>query len=94
MLRIATQLRAAGVGELGVVPDVTELDQFAELSPRQVEVLSRLLNGERVATIAAELYLSPTTVRNHLTAIFRKFGVHSQVELLALLRSPAGRAPP
>jgi DNA-binding CsgD family transcriptional regulator len=25
-------------------------------------------------------------VRNHLTAIFGRFGVHSQAELLALLR--------
>ena len=27
--------------------------------------------------IADSLYLSPSTVRNHLTAIYRKFGVHS-----------------
>jgi PAS domain S-box-containing protein len=91
MLRIATQLRAAGVAEVGAVPDLSGLDQFSELSPRQVEILTRLLRGERVATIAAELFLSPTTVRNHLTAVFRKFGVHSQVELLALLRSPPDR---
>jgi DNA-binding NarL/FixJ family response regulator len=56
------------------------------LSPRQADILTRLLRGERVATIAAELYVSPTTVRNHLTAIFRKFGVHSQTELIELLR--------
>ncbi|MGN6472198.1 MAG: LuxR C-terminal-related transcriptional regulator, partial [Mycobacteriales bacterium] len=35
---------------------------------------------------ARELYLSPTTVRNHLSAIFQRFGVHSQRELLDLLR--------
>jgi PAS domain S-box-containing protein len=88
MQRIATQLRAAGVTELGALPDLTRWDQLDELSPRQADILTRLLSGERVATIAAQLYLSPTTVRNHLTAIFRKFGVHSQGELLALLRSP------
>jgi PAS domain S-box-containing protein len=88
MLRIATQLRAAGVADLGALPDLSVVPGLDELSPRQSEILTRLLRGERVPTIAAELYLSPTTVRNHLTAIFRKFGVHSQAELLELLRSP------
>jgi PAS domain S-box-containing protein len=86
MLRIATQLRAAGVTELGALPDLSGVEGLDELSPRQADILTRLLRGERVATIAAELYVSPTTVRNHLTAIFRKFGVHSQTELLELLR--------
>jgi DNA-binding CsgD family transcriptional regulator len=55
------------------------------LSTRQWEVVTRLVRGERVKDIAAELYLSPTTVRNHLTAIYRKFGVHSQTALMAKL---------
>src|SRR5579864_7986174 len=58
-------------------------------STRQWEILTRLVDGKRVAEIAADLYLSPSTVRNHLAAIYRKFGVHSQTELLAkLLRAP------
>jgi DNA-binding CsgD family transcriptional regulator len=40
----------------------------------------------RASTIAEALYLSPSTVRNHLTMIFRKFGVHSQLELIHKLR--------
>ena len=88
MLRIATQLRAAGVADLGALPDLSGVPGVDELSPRQADILARLLRGERVATIAAELYVSPTTVRNHLTAIFRKFGVHSQTELIEHLRTP------
>ena len=45
----------------------------------------RLVHGERVSDIAAALFLSPSTVRNHLTAIYKKFGVHSQAGLLAKL---------
>jgi DNA-binding NarL/FixJ family response regulator len=56
------------------------------LSLRQWEVLSRLLQGDRVSTIAKELFLSPSTVRDHLSAIFERFDVHSQAELLLLLR--------
>jgi two-component system nitrate/nitrite response regulator NarL len=55
------------------------------LTSRQWEVLSRLLRGERVPTIAAGLFISQSTVRNHLAGIFERFGVHSQPELLAVL---------
>ena len=58
-------------------------------STRQWEILTRLVRGERVEDIAADLYLSPSTVRNHLAAIYKKFGVHSQTQLLAkLLTAP------
>jgi PAS domain S-box-containing protein len=52
------------------------------LSPREREVLALVLDGYRVSTIARSMYLSPSTVRNHLSAIFRKFGVTSQAELV------------
>ena len=54
-------------------------------STRQWEILTRLIRGERVKDIAKDLFLSTSTVRNHLTAIYRKFGVRSQAELLATL---------
>jgi DNA-binding CsgD family transcriptional regulator len=68
-------------------PDPYSLPGVDELSPRQWEVLTRLLHGERVPRIAAELFLSQSTVRNHLADIFKKLGVHSQEELLDLFRS-------
>jgi len=86
--RIAAELRAAGVmDDLANVQVATDHPQLAELTSRQREILVRLLNAQRVSLIAAELYVSPSTVRNHLTTIFTKFGVHSQAELLGLLRS-------
>lgn len=58
-------------------------------SERQLEIVDRLLRGERVPTIARKLFLSQSTVRNHLSAIFRTLGVHSQEELLTALYSAA-----
>jgi DNA-binding NarL/FixJ family response regulator len=85
--RIAAELKAAGVmDDIDTPPPATDYPQLDELSSRQREILIRLLNAQRVSVIAAELYLSPSTVRNHLVTIFTKFGVHSQVELLAILR--------
>jgi DNA-binding CsgD family transcriptional regulator len=59
---------------------------LSRLSPREVEIVLRLLAGDRVPLIAASLYLAPSTVRNHLSAVFRKFGVNSQQQLIVLLR--------
>lgn len=84
---IAAHVRAAGVLDYGdALPDPSDFPQLGELTTRQWEVLSRLLQGERVPSIADALYLSQSTVRNHLAVIFKKFGVHSQADLIALLR--------
>jgi PAS domain S-box-containing protein len=85
--RIAAEVRAAGVMVTPTdVDDLGQMRTLSGLSPRQEEVLSRLVRGERVPRIAEAMYLSQSTVRNHLTAIFRKAGVRSQEGLLAHLR--------
>ena len=56
--------------------------QGGNLTERELEVVRLLLSNGRVSSIAQQLDISPHTVRNHLRAIFRKLGVHSQVELI------------
>jgi DNA-binding NarL/FixJ family response regulator len=89
--RIARELEGSGVlssfASVTNVADPYATPGVAELSPRQWEVLTRLLQGERVPRIAEELFLSQSTVRNHLADMFKKMGVHSQEELLDLFRS-------
>jgi DNA-binding NarL/FixJ family response regulator len=63
--------------------------ELRELTTRQREIVERLLDGHRVDAIARDLYVSPSTVRNHLSAIFDKLGVASQSELVELLRGQA-----
>lgn len=88
--RIAREIEASGIAAgFDAVAEPASLPGLAELSPRQWEVLTRLLRGERVPTIASQMYISASTVRNHLAYIFRKYGVHSQDELLRLLRAQA-----
>jgi DNA-binding CsgD family transcriptional regulator len=65
---------------------------LSELTVRQREIVERLLGGHRVDAIARDLYVSPSTVRNHLSAIFEKVGVASQSELVELLRGETGGA--
>lgn len=68
------------------VPDPDRVPGLRDLTPRQWEIVTRLLRGERVPTIARTMYLSQSTVRNHLSGVFRKVGVGSQEELIAVLQ--------
>jgi DNA-binding CsgD family transcriptional regulator len=56
------------------------------LTTRQVEILQSLAAGQRVKTIAARLAISETTTRNHIAAILRRLGCHSQLEAVAEAR--------
>jgi PAS domain S-box-containing protein len=59
---------------------------LSRLSGREFEVVRMLLLGDRVPVIARNLYVSQSTVRNHLSSVFRKLRVRSQQELIVLLR--------
>lgn len=86
---IAAELRAAGVmDDAQTLLTAEDHPKLNELTSRQWEILVRLRRGDRVPSIATELHLSQATVRNHLATIFSVFAVHSQAELLALLRRP------
>ena len=58
------------------------------LTKREQDIVTLLVSGDRVRSIAQRLFLSQSTVRSHLSVIFSKFGVRSQSELLDLLRAP------
>jgi DNA-binding CsgD family transcriptional regulator/PAS domain-containing protein len=84
--RVALEIAAAGVGDAPTSAETWWGDPvLRDLSRRQLEILRRLMRGQRVPTIAGDLFLSHSTVRNHLSAIYRRLGVHSQAELLARL---------
>ncbi len=68
--------------------DVAELLARAYgLTPRERDVALGLARGESTEDLAARLFLSPHTVRDHLKAVFRKVDVTSRAELVAHLFS-------
>jgi DNA-binding CsgD family transcriptional regulator len=84
--RIAAEIQAAGITDLPKAGDTWWADPALRgLTDRQAQILRRLISGERVPAIGRALFLSESTVRNHLSAIFRQVGVHSQSELLTRL---------
>lgn len=59
-------------------------DRIAPLTMRERSVLLMLLGGDAEKVIAHKFGLSPKTLHNHVTSIFRKFGVKSRSELMSL----------
>lgn len=53
---------------------------FNELTPREMEILCHLSEGQSNKVIARHLNISDGTVKLHVKAILRKLGVHSRVE--------------
>jgi DNA-binding CsgD family transcriptional regulator len=91
--RIAAEIEASGILlRAATVPKLAlaRIPEAAALSPRQWDILRRLTAGQRVPAIAAELFVSQSTVRSHLARIFERFDVHSQPQLLARLSSMGG----
>lgn len=67
---------------------------WAELSPREREVADLVLSGLDTRDISRELFLSPATVRTHLSRVLCAFGVSSRIGLLALQGPRGDHAPP
>ena len=59
---------------------------FPELSEREREVLALLAEGRSNPDIARRLYLSPKTVRNHVSNIFTKLQVADRAQAIIKAR--------
>ena len=57
---------------------------LGSLTAREREVLNLLARGLSNALIAEELVITNKTVKNHLSRIYEKIGVHSRAEAIAL----------
>lgn len=92
--RLLSALRQVASGEKGLLsapvaarlrppqaPDAIGL--ISGLSRRENEVLSLLAQGYDNEHIAERLYLSPKTVKNHITSLYDKLGVGKRAEVVA-----------
>ena len=62
----------------------------ANLTSRETDVLELLVDGHGTAKIGQQLFPTPPTVRSHVAALMRKFGVRDRRALRALF-DPADR---
>jgi LuxR family maltose regulon positive regulatory protein len=83
--------RSAVPGAVEVLGDVRE--PAARLTDRERDVLRLLASRLTVREIAAELYVSPNTLKFHLKTIYRKLGVGSRAEAADVARRMASIHP-
>ncbi len=60
------------------------------LSEREFAIAERYAAGETYKEIAAKLHIAPSTVRNHLAAVYRKLEVKNKPELIRALSAQGG----
>jgi DNA-binding NarL/FixJ family response regulator len=89
-------IRSAAVGESLISPTIASkvlqrvrasspLPEIAEqiqtqLSEREIEVLKLIANGRDNADIAAQLHISPKTVKNHISNILMKLQIENRIQ--------------
>jgi DNA-binding NarL/FixJ family response regulator len=72
--KVLERIRAATAS-----PDAAEAIR-AELSEREIEVLKLIANGKDNAQIAADLHISPKTVKNHISNILMKLQIENRIQ--------------
>jgi DNA-binding NarL/FixJ family response regulator len=89
-------IRSAAIGESLISPTIAakvlrhvrssssqpEIERAirAELSEREIDVLKLIANGKDNAQIAAELHISPKTVKNHISNILMKLQIDNRIQ--------------
>lgn len=93
---VVTAVRLAAAGEALISPDMLvrllprlrrgtqERGVGSDLTAREREVLGLLAEGLSSEAIAARLFLSANTVRNHVQSVLTKLGAHSRLEAVSI----------
>ena len=87
--RLADAVRRVHAGQRVVDPALAEATLFEGASPlteREQQVLRLSADGRSAAAIAAEVFLSPGTVRNHLSSAIGKTGAENRAQAARIAR--------
>jgi two-component system response regulator DesR len=77
---IARAVRMVGLGMTVFQPQVADDAVAASLSAREREVLDMIARGATNREIAAALHLSPHTIHEHTSSLYRKLGARNRAD--------------
>ena len=83
---VLDQSLAQAVSELAVARRAAPSRPFPELTDREFDVLSLLAEGMDNQAIARRLFVSPKTVRNHVSNVFTKIHANDRPHAVVLAR--------
>ena len=75
---------------LGYFLSQNENPKIGDLTARQREILEMVVEGLSNAEIAGRLYLSESTIKQHLRAVYKELGVRNRTEAAKTMREHAG----
>ena len=65
---------------------ITNHSQNWQLTPREIDVLTLLANGENNSAISSTLYISLSTVKSHISSILRKLDASNRTAAVKVAR--------
>jgi DNA-binding NarL/FixJ family response regulator len=80
---------AAPRGLLGYFLSQNENPNIGDLTARQREILEMVVEGLSNAEIARRLYLSESTIKQHLRAVYKELGVRNRTQAAKTMREHA-----
>ena len=72
--------------KLSFQKDLTKQDLDFKLTRKEIEILNLLPNGLSISAMAKKSFLTESTIKTHLSAIYRKLGVSNRVQAIAVAR--------
>jgi DNA-binding NarL/FixJ family response regulator len=72
------------IGQFARLPQPAPPKELEELTAREMEVLRLIARGLSNAEIGAQLFISDTTVKTHVTHVFQKLNVRDRVQAVVL----------
>ena len=56
------------------------------LTPREIEILEKLPSGDTIAQLAKQSFVTESTIKTHLSAIYKKLGAENRVQAINIAR--------
>ena len=85
---LAEAIKSIAAGQRVISPEIADLLSDSpngyELTDRQIEILRLVSKGLPNTDIAAQIGVSPNTVKKHLEAIFKRLGAFNRSEAVAI----------
>jgi two-component system nitrate/nitrite response regulator NarL len=87
--QIASALDAIAAGQNVLNPGPLQVtargpDRLSELSPREREILARIVEGQNTRQMSLAMNITVDTVRTYVKNVLAKLGAHSRLQLAAL----------